>query len=293
MHMEFTIANKHITVTVSKFGAELWEIKGVDGTRFLWSGDPDIWKGRAPNLFPYIARLTNGEYTFKGKRYGLPIHGFAPTTEFKMTSMDEEKMTFSLTSNSDTLKHYPFEFLFEVMYEIRENTLALTYTVKNLGKDIMYFGIGAHPGFNVPLDTSECFEDYYLDFVEPCAPVRIGFSEDCFLNGNDKPFHLNEGQMLALSHSLFDNDAIVLKEMSKIVTLKSKHGRHYICVHYPDMKYLGLWHAPNTTANYVCIEPWSSLPSRKGIVEDLEQQNDLLSLRAGEIYKTTITFEFF
>jgi galactose mutarotase-like enzyme len=291
--MEFTIANKYITVTATELGAELREIKSVDGTEFLWQGDQNIWMGRAPNLFPYIARLTNGEYTFKGTRYRLPIHGLAPTTEFKMTSMNEEKMTFSLTSNSETLKHYPFEFLFEVLYEIRKNTLDLTYTIKNLGEDTMYFGVGAHPGFNVPLDTSECFEDYYLDFAEPCSPLRIGFSEDCFLNGNDKPFHLDEGHILELAHNIFDNDAIVLKEMSKSVTLKSKHGRHYICIHYPDMKYLGLWHAPQTRANYICIEPWSSLPSRKGIVEDLEQQKDLLTLPAGEIYKTTITFEFY
>jgi galactose mutarotase-like enzyme len=290
--MEYTIANKHITVTASKLGAELRKVKGADGTMFLWQGDPNIWKDRGPNLFPYIARLTNGKYIFKGKCYELPIHGFAPTSEFQVTSVDEAKMTFSLVSSSQTLKHYPFEFLFEVMYEIRENSLAVTYRVKNLNEDTMYFGIGAHPGFNVPLDTAECFEDYYLDFEKPCSPVRIGFSEDCFLNGNDTPFPLDERQKLALSHSLFDNDAIVLEDMPKLVTLKSKHGRHSISIHYPDMKYLGLWHAPHTTANYICIEPWSSLPSRKGIVEDLEQQKDLLSLLAGETYQTTITIIF-
>ena len=290
--MEFTIANKHITVTASKLGAELRTIMGADGTSFLWQGDPDIWVDRAPNLFPYIARLTNGEYTFKGKRYELPIHGFAPTSEFKMTSLDETRMTFTLTSNSQTLKHYPFEFLFEVTYDIRENILALTYTIENLSEDTMYFAIGAHPGFNVPLDASERFEDYYLNFEEPCSPVRIGFSEDCFLNGDDTPFPLDEKQKLALSHSLFDHDAIVLKDMSKIVTLKSKHGRRCISVHYPDMKYLGLWHAPHTLANYICIEPWSSLPSTKDIIEDLEKQKDLLSLPARETYKTTVTIEF-
>jgi galactose mutarotase-like enzyme len=290
--MGYTIANQYITVTVSELGAELRGIKGADGTEFLWQGDPNIWKGHGPNLFPYIARLTNGKYTFKGKCYELPIHGFAPTSEFEMTSMDEARMTFSLVSNSKTLEHYPFEFLFEIMYKIHKSSLEVTYMVKNLTEDTMYFGIGAHPGFNVPLDEAECFEDYYLDFEKPCSPVRIGFSEDCFLNGNDTPFPLDEKQKLALSHNLFNNDAIVLKEMPEIVTLKSKHGRHSISIHYPDMKYLGLWHVPYTTANYICIEPWSSLPSRKDIVEDLEQQKDLLRLPAGKVYKTSITYIF-
>ena len=122
--------------------------------------------------------------------------------------------------------------------------------------------------------------------------MRVGFSEDCFLNGEDTTFDLEEKQKLALTHSLFDKDAIVLKDMPRAVTLKSKHGKHSISVHYPDMKYLGLWHAPRTTANYICIEPWSSLPSRKDVVEDLEQQENLLPLPRGEVYRTTVTFTF-
>lgn len=290
--MEFTIANKYITVMASKLGAELREIIGADGTSFLWQGDPLIWKGRAPNLFPYIARLTRGLYTFKEKSYTLPIHGFAPTSEFQLTYIDETRMTFSLASNGQTLKNYPFEFLFEVTYEISENALALIYSVKNLSAETMYFGLGAHPGFNIPLDASEGFEDYYLDFEEPCNPVRIGFSEDCFLTGEDIPFPLEEKQKLALSHSLFDNDAIVLKDTPKTLKLKSKHSHRCITVHYPDMKYLGLWHVPHTAANYLCIEPWSSLPSRKDVVEDLAQQKNLLSLPGGETYKNTVTFTF-
>ena len=114
------------------------------------AGDQTVWKGRSPNLFPYIARLTEGRYTYKGRSYNLPIHGFAPTSEFKMTYLDKAKMIFSLSSSSETLKIYPFEFLFEVIYEINENTLALTYAVKtDSGHNV--FGVGAHPGFNIPL----------------------------------------------------------------------------------------------------------------------------------------------
>lgn len=44
-----------------------------------------------------------------------------------------------------------------------------------------------------------------------------------------------------------------------------------------------------TTANYVCIEPWSSLSARVDVIEDLETQEDLISLNAGETYKNTWT----
>ena len=90
----FTIANRHITVTASRLGAELQEIKGADGTWMFLCRGSDGLEARSPNLFPYIARLTEGRYTYKGRSYNLPIHGFAPTSEFKMTYLDKAKMIF-------------------------------------------------------------------------------------------------------------------------------------------------------------------------------------------------------
>ena len=50
-------------------------------------------------------------------------------------------------------------------------------------------------------------------------------------------------------------------------------------------RYLGIWHWPKTEVPYVCIEPWSSLPSGKDIVEDLETQKNLISLEEGRHYE--------
>lgn len=52
------IGNEFLTVTASEQGAELWSLKGRDGTEYLWQGDRTYWTDRAPNLFPYVARLT-------------------------------------------------------------------------------------------------------------------------------------------------------------------------------------------------------------------------------------------
>ncbi len=48
---------------------------------------------------------------------------------------------------------------------------------------------------------------------------------------------------------------------------------------------------PKTDAPYVCIEPWSLLPSRKGIVEDIEKQSDLISLNSNCEYENQIAIE--
>ena len=84
---------------------------------------------------------------------------------------------------------------------------------------------------------------------------------------------------------MFDDDAIILQKMGTSVTLQCRKGQRQIQMTFPDMEYLGIWHMPHTEAPYVCIEPWSSLPSRKNIIEDLEIQEDLIKLEPGKIYR--------
>ena len=156
---------------------------------------------------------------------------------------------------------------------------------KNADEKTMYFGVGGHPGFNVPFEKGTNFEDYYLEFASEKSVKRVGFSEDCFVTGEMTDFPLEDGVRLPLSHDMFDDDAIVLMNMAPSVTLKSRMSTKKICVTYPNMSYLGIWHMPKTDAPYICIEPWSSLPSRKDVVEDLETQPNLISLESGCEYE--------
>ncbi len=106
-----------------------------------------------------------------------------------------------------------------------------------------------------------------------------------------KPYPLENNTTIPLTHELFDNDAIILQDMDKEISLISPKSSKGIRISYPDMTYLGLWHKPQTDAPYVCIEPWTSLPSRDGVVEDLSTQDNLISLPPGEIYSNTWTIE--
>ena len=259
-------------------------IKGADGTEYLWQGNPKYWEDMAPNLFPYIARMTDKKYTVYGSTYEMDIHGFAKDTVFDAEQKAEDHLLFSISDSEETRKQYPFAFVFEVDYRLEGNKLLITYGVRNNDDKVMYFGVGGHPGFNVPMEEGLTFEDYYLKFDTVEEAKRVGFSEDCFVTGVDIKYELENGTRIPLKHNLFDDDAIILVDMSKGVSLKSNKGTKEIHVAYPDMPYLGFWHWPKTDAPYICIEPWSSLPSRKGIVEDLETQPGLVALEANEEY---------
>jgi len=287
--MFITIANDRLTVTIRKIGAELWSVRGE--TEYLWQGDPAYWTGRATTIFPYVARLNDGRYTADGEPYRLPIHGFANHCLFTVARQSKEEVALELADSHLTRAMYPYPFVLGVRYALRGNLLEITYSVENTGTGAMYFGLGGHPGFNVPLEDGLRFSDYTLRFDAPCAPRRVLFTPDCFVTGNSEPFPLENGDTLRLRHGLFDDDAVILRDMAKTVTLAADKGRRGVCVSYPQMRYLGIWHKPHSDAPYVCIEPWSSLPARKGELTELSAQKDLIALGAGEAYRNTWSIE--
>lgn len=285
--MQFVLKNDKLQLVVNSLGAEMHSLQSSDGVEYLWQGDPEYWGNRAPNLFPFVGRLTNDSYKYLGKVYPLGIHGFASSEEFTIVEQNTTSLTLELCSSQETKNSYPFDFSLLITYALREDTVDITFCVHNSGQNTMPFGIGGHPGFNVPLVGGEQFEDYVLEFSCPCQPDRVGFSPAVYLNGQDELYPLREDKYIDLRHDLFDEDAVILKNMAREITLRSKVSGRGVCVVYPDLAYLGIWHWPKTTAPYVCIEPWSSLPSRQNVIEELTCKSDLIQLPPNKKYETT------
>lgn len=281
--MNYKISNEIITLEVSKSGAEMQSIKSADGTEYLWQGDPKYWGQKAINLFPYCARLTDNSYYIDGKLYHMFIHGLAMYNDFEVVNHEDDAITFEFKYNSETLESYPRKFIFDITYKLENNRINITFDVYNKDEKVMYFGIGGHPGFNVPLNKELKFEDYYLDFKDKKELTKIKFTKDCYPDGTTKKIKLKDNK-LYLKHNLFDDDAVVVKDTSQIVTIKSDKDDKAVTVCYPQMANLGIWHMPRTDAPYVCVEPWVTLPSRKGIIEEFETQPDLIKLEPNKKY---------
>ena len=283
-----TIQNEKLTVQINQAGAELWSIKTSDNCEYLWQGDAAYWSDRAINLFPYIARMTDKSYTYGGQVYHMDIHGFAKDSMFEVAEHTADCLSLKISATEETLVQYPFAFDFYITYQLADDTLNVSFRVVNKDTKTMYFAVGGHPGFNVPLEAGLTFEDYYVEFSTPCDAKRVIFSEDCFVvDGAFDPFTLPENNRYQLAHNMFDDDAIILAAMPRQIQLGSDKGTKKVIVTYPEMDYLGLWHMPHTDAPYICIEPWTSLPSRKGVVEALETQENLLNIAAGAEYTNT------
>src|ERR1700712_2863869 len=76
-----------LTAQIDPLGAQLSVLRDVTGRELLWQGDPAIWAGRAPLLFPIVGTLADGAYRLgKGasaRHFELPRHGFARNSGFE------------------------------------------------------------------------------------------------------------------------------------------------------------------------------------------------------------------
>lgn len=126
----------------------------VSNEERLFILDESIWSGQDNVIFPFVARLKNEKYMVDGKEYSMKIHGIAKYSKFKVIAKSENSDTIYLTSNEETLKHYPYKFELYVTYTRNNNILDVEYKVKNIDDKIMYFGIGGHPAIRVTYEIT-------------------------------------------------------------------------------------------------------------------------------------------
>ena len=295
--MLYFLKNDYLSIELNSLGAELMSIKNLknNNTEYLWQADPTYWAGKSPNLFPIVGRIKNdGNYYYQGKNYTIKSpHGFTKISELTCVEQTENTIIFNLKSNNETMKVYPFEFDFKIKYELIKNKLNITYIVENIGEKTLIFAVGAHPGFNIPINDGEKFEDYFIEFENICTPNEV-ICDNCFITGDEKPFKLENDKKLTLNHNLFDNDAIILSKLnSKKLCVKSNSSKNYIAVQFDDFEYLGIWHKPLSDAPYICIEPWNGLPSGVASDENFETKEPMLKLDPSKTYNASYSIEIF
>lgn len=279
--MIYTIESPQLQVKVKSLGAELTSIKcKKNGIEYLWQGDVSSWESQAPVLFPSVGRMKNYKYNFNGQEYDMSLHGFARHSEFAVNE-ESGKLTFSMANSAETMKSYPFEFLLEVIFTLDGNRLYTEYRVTNTSdSEDLLFGIGAHPGFNVPLVKDLEFSDYYLEFEGFDSLTHYNFVAPGLLLHNDTTQISLENSSLPLTYELFEKFPTVMLADTNVkkVAIKSKKNPHYVSMEY-DSQHLAIWSNP---APYVCLEPWDGLPDYADTNGDLTTKEGNHKLPPGQ-----------
>lgn len=277
------ISSDTLSVSIADAGAELQSIFLKDpGIEYLWNADPVYWAKKSPVLFPIVGGLKNNSYTHLGKTYHLPRHGFAREKIFTAKNHTANSIRFDLAATEATLQQYPFHFLFSIIYSISGNCLSVEYLVENTDETTIFFSVGAHPAFTLPLLKGTAYSDHYLSFNQTEDLVRWPLSEEGLIETTAVTM-AKATNRLALSKELFYGDALVFKQLqSDTISIRNNQNPHGLSLSFRGFPYMGIWSAKN--AGFVCIEPWSGIADSVDASGEFSVKEGINTLEPGGIF---------
>ena len=284
----YSIENEFLKLVVDENGGAiraLYDKKGNNDNLF-YEPDTRSWSGTDVVIFPFVARLKNQKYTVNGKEYSLKNHGVIRYEKLDLMKKENNIIILKLDSNSETKRIYPFDFHFEVRYELNDNKLSISYFVKNEGNTDMYFSLGGHPA----LKTSGIYNDKGFEFEN----TKLIFENAI----NTKQYILNEsGDLITgLRDTSLDKEIVLKKKMItdfktliydakeiNKVTLETNNHEYIFDISLSEV--LAIWTWP-TFGNYVCIEPWWGIPDMENPNLELKDKPLIHTLKANDSFKT-------
>ncbi|NAP00423.1 aldose 1-epimerase family protein [Halomonas sp. MG34] len=287
------IENEHLKVSISPEGAELWEVwSKQEEMQYMWEGNPAYWGRVSPVLFPIVGRLKDDRYFVDGKEYAMNQHGFLRDVTFELYEHRADHVSFSFSSNGKFTAQYPYEFQAIISYTLKKDSLSVSWKIINENEENMYFSIGGHPAFRVPLLEGETLADYRLELVGDGNVTQYEL-ENALIHVKES--NLETPISPVLSDNLFKNDALIYSNI-KQVKLQSKKSGKGIQVDCAGFPYLGIWSKYNEEtgkiAPFLCIEPWHGIADMHDTTGELKEKAGINKLPAGEAFESTYEITF-
>lgn len=285
--MIYCIKNDALTVHIDGKGAELISVIDTKGKEYIWQADKSFWGRHAPILFPVCGRLLNSEYTVGGVKYQMGSHGFARDMEFVKVEQTDNSITLSLSETPDTAKVYPFDFELLVKYTLDKSVLQMDITVKNLGDSVMPYMMGWHPGFNI----DGRIDDYRIRFSDGQNTKRNYMKPSLFIDPISVDHPLTDGIYHPTEKEIYGEDTVIFRDAGNTSELILE-GKVRLRIKQSDnLPYYAIWKAPKTEAKYICLEPWSDIPS-DGITPECFDSRKMSRLKVGEACEYNFSVEF-
>ena len=271
------IASDDLTAEISPDGAELVRLTDAAGRDYLWDGDPAIWSGRAPILFPIIGTLNGDSFRWQGREHTLPRHGFARRRRFVVAEHGHDGLILRLDADHATRAVWPFDVSLEMIFTLRGATLTMTGRVTNRDSMAMPAAFGFHPALRWPLPGATAKAGHSIRFARPEPdPVRR-LDRDGLLDPAARPTPV-VGDTLALDDGLFAEDALIFDRLASRALIYQGPSAAPVTVDFGGMPHLGLWTKPG--AGYLCIEPWHGFSDPAGFTGPLDEKPGMVTIEA-------------
>lgn len=289
------LENEFLKVQICDDGAELSSVYDKENQQErLFDANPSIWNRHAPILFPFVGKVNGGKYRIGEAEYEMKTqHGFARDMEFECVSENGTSVTHRLTSTDQTKQIYPYEFELIVIHELdAENPrlLHVKWEVKNLGADKMYYSIGGHPAFTVPVQTKEERAKYYLEFPGKDELTFIGVNpaNGLALVNEKKALKLDNG-FVQFCDDIYDTLIFDYQDIEKVRIARPDQSP-YVTMDCHEFPFLGIW--AKETGNFICLEPWVGRTDDDGFEGTLVEKTGEQKLEDGCSARVEHTIEF-
>ena len=288
----YSIENEILKVSTLDKGAELQNIFNKQTSlEYIWDANPAFWPKSSPVLFPIVGGLKDNTYFYDDNPYKLTRHGFGRDHVYEISHQDKTSITFLLKANDEIRKNYPFEFEFKVQYELKDNRLKITFLVKNTDDKEMYFSVGAHPAFKVPLTADTNYNNWYLQFSDKETEGIWPVTKDGLMEAFSVPF-FNNTDKVSLTKELFHKDALVFKNLkSNSISILSDKTKHGVTVAYDHFPFMGIWSAKD--ADFVCIEPWCGISDSTNTLQQLNEKEGIHALQPNNNFERSYSITVF
>ena len=279
------LGNRTLTVAVDSLGAELASIRTPDGAEWLWQGDPQVWTGRAPILFPVVGRSPDETVSIGGRKFPMGNHGFARGSSFSVVEAETETLRLRMVDSAETRKSYPFAFVLDIVFALDGGTLVNRAEVRNAGDAPMPFSLGFHPAFVWPLPGGEG-KTHFVRLADEEEPPTRRLGAKLLLGREGDPSMFGRGRF-APKPADFERDAIIMEGVRSRKATFGIDGGPDVVVVWDGFTSLGLWTKPG--ARYLCIEPWQGLPPLVGGSDALQERPGIVWLEPGASRSFTMT----
>jgi galactose mutarotase-like enzyme len=289
------IENDWLKVGIERHGAEVRNVmhkkKALD---YMWTGDEAYWGRVSPVLFPIVGRLKEDQYQLDGQTYKMSQHGFLRDVKFDVSEQTSTTVSFMFESLGSFVHVYPYEFKAVIRYRLMADSLIVQWQILNENKEEMYFSIGAHPAFKVPLVENETIEDYHLNITptENKNVMEYELKNSLIYEKGTA----NDLSTIPLTTSLFAHDALIYSNIDK-VTLVSNQSSHGVEVMFQGFPFVGIWskyiETDGTIAPFVCIEPWYGIADTYDTIGNLKEKFGVNKLEAGETFQADYIVKFY
>ena len=155
----------------------------------------------------------------------------------------------------------------------------------------LYFSIGAHPAFNVPVLPGTKKDDYYVYFEGKDELEYVSLDPVAEAADAEHPHKLVlDGGFLPVTMDLFDNDAFIFDfgQVEK-VAIHYPDKTPYVTIDCKGFPSVGVWSKPKTDAPYICLEPWIGRVDNMGFTGELPEKFEEQCAQPGETFKAVYT----